>query len=492
MLTKRGVIGVLAAVALLAAFSIRLTAKPKLGTQTKHQQYQVIVLPPDGGADSFEAGYLFYAPLTNLGTVGVAGDRSAPGFNSYTWTNGKQVDLQPLPQSPTLMGTATYINWINEFGFSAGYGTRFDSTTQSSLDHAALWTPGGHVFPLSTPQGYQSRAVWINDYGMVSGWIANSTVDPCSGFFSGTGFQTQGVAWVFGLTVPLGTLGGTNSYGEFVNNLGQVSGHSETSNVPDPNTGCPPFDPFIWGNGKMTDINPGNFGGPFGGTNFLNNQGDVVGYGATATGSNAFLWSRGRLTNLSKIGSLGNTSDGGLNVNELGHVVGVSATPTGAILGVLWRGQEFINLMSFTAYGEDCSQLVRINSRDQIVGESYNCETSTSHAALWENNELVDLNTLIPSDSGIMLTSANWINEHGVIAAQGVLTSGSNSGATRAVLLIPNGDCDEGRLVTSSSPAQESAKAQRSSPFYRTADGRVNPMFLRPFSVEMMRRKAQN
>ena len=462
-------------------------------TPTKHQQYQVVLLPPDGGTDSFEAGYLFYAPLTRRGTLGVVADTSGPAFNSYTWTNSRQVDLEALPQSANLMGTSTYINWINESGFSAGYGTRFDSTTQTSQDHAALWTPDGRVFPLIAPEGYQSHAVWINDYGLVSGWIENSTADPCA-FGVGVQNQSQAVIWQFGLAFPLGTLGGSDSYGEFVNNLGQVSGHSETSNEPEPNTGCPPLDPFIWEKGKMTDINPGNFGGSTGGTNFLNNQGDATGFGTTQmdAGSNAFLWSRGKLTNLSNIGSFGNNQDSGFNVNELGHVVGVSATSTGALLGVLWRGQEFINLMSFTAYGEDCSQLVRINSRDQIVGESYNCETFTSHAALWENNELVDLNTLIPNDLGIMLTTANWINEDGVIAAQGVLTSGINSGATRAVVLFPNGDCDESRLVTSSTPAQESTKPQQSNSFYRTADGRVNPVFLQPFSLEMMRRKPQN
>lgn len=492
MLTRTRFLSILGAVSLLAVFAIRLTAKPKPGTQAKHQRYQVTVLPRDGGADSFEAGYLFYAPLTNRGTMGVAADTSTPGgppFNSYIWTNNKQVDLQPLPQSPNLMGTSTYINWINEFNFSAGYGTRFDSTTQTSLDHAAAWTPDGQVIPLSTPEGYQSHAVWINDFGLVSGWIDNGVADPCS---FGVGGQTLGVVWEFGVRRPLGTLGGMQSYGEFNNDLGQVSGHSETT-LPSDNP-CPDYDAFIWQNGKMTDITPGNFGGSEGGTNFLNNQGDAVGFGTTPmeAGFNAFLYSRGNLTNLSNIGSFGNNADSGYNVNELGHVVGVSGTSTGGFLAVLWRGQEFINLMSFTAYGEDCSQLVRINSRDQIVGSSYNCETFTSHAALWENNELVDLNTLIPSDSGVMLTSAGWINEDGVIAAQGVLTSGPNSGAFRAVLLFPNGDCDESKLVTSSSPAQEGAKAQRSNPYYRTADGRVNPMFERPFSVEMMRRKAQN
>lgn len=262
--------------ATMATISMQLGAQENWEHKDKHRQYRVVVLPPERGADSFLGGYLYYAPLTDQGALGVAADTStpdAPPFNSYTWTNGKQIDLQPLPQLPNLTGRGTFVNWINGLEVAAGYGTRTNTVSGTSLDNAAVWAPNGQVFELSTPEGDQSHAVWINDFGQVSGWIANSTVDSCSGLFSGTGFQTQGVVWDFGVMIPLGTLGGTNSYGEFINNRRQVSGHAETSNVPDPTFGCPPFDPFIWENGKMIDINPGNFGGPYGGTNFLNNRG---------------------------------------------------------------------------------------------------------------------------------------------------------------------------------------------------------------------------
>jgi hypothetical protein len=49
---------------------------------------------------------------------------------------------------------------------------------------------------------------------------------------------------------------------------------------------------------------------------------------------------------------------------------------------------------------------------------------------------MVDLNTLVTPGSGLTLTKANFISDHGEIAANGVLASGD----TRAVLLIP---CDE-------------------------------------------------
>lgn len=466
-------------------------------------RYTVVVLPPDGGPDSFLAGYLFYAPLTNSGTLGVAADMSSgPGYNSYAWTAGKQIDLQPLPQLANLTGMATYINWINEWGEAAGYGTRTDSTTGASFDNAAIWL-NGHIYPLPTPAGGQSHAVWINDFGLASGWISkNSTADPCA---FGVGLQSQGVVWFFGYPIPLGTLGGVDSYGEFINDLGQVSGHSETSNVPDPILGCPPTDPFIWQNGKMTDINPGNFGGAIGGTNFLNNHGQAVGFGTVAgeTASHPFLWSNGKLTDLYYVGNLQGAGNSALNVNEQGHVIGADTNAEGALLGVLWRNGTFTNLMSLSAEGDDCSEPYRINSRDQIVGSSFSCETGESHAFLWENGEMQDLNTLIPSGLSLSLTSADWITDGGVIAAQGILTAGPNAGTVRAVLLIPN---REWSGVTSSATVAAAAKIltggtakptdatvvlKRKALIY-TPDGRLNPMLLRPFDPKKLISKAQS
>jgi probable HAF family extracellular repeat protein len=226
----------------------------------------------------------------------------------------------------------------------------------------------------------------------------------------------------------------------FINNLGQVSGHSYTSDTPNEITGVPPFDPFIWENGKMTDINPGNFGGAEGGTNFLDNHGQAVGFGSLLgeESFHPFLWQKGKLTDLFTIGNLGGSLNSAYNVNELGHVVGISSVPdNSAFHAVLWSNGKFTDL--HTVDGDPCSQPYRINSLDQVVGFSGACDGSTSHAFLWENGEIVDLDTLIPSDSGIQLQYASWINDNGQIAAQAILTEGGDS---RAVLLIPDGDCD--------------------------------------------------
>ena len=469
------------------------TSKPS------HQQYRVVLLPVDGGADSAEPGYLFYAPLNDRGTVAVSGDTGTPGVsNSYTWTAGRQRDLSSLPPLGTFSGSNTYVNWINQWNLSAGFATRTDSVSGASIDSAVIWTPDGAIFDLVGKRNTESHAVWVNDLGEVSGWLASTTADACS---FGTGFaQTKGFIWQFGTLRLLGSLGGTDSYGEFINDLGQVSGHAQTSDTPNSDSGCPPFDPFIWQDGIIKDINPGNFGGAQGGTNFLSNGGYAVGFG-TAPGeiiSFSFRWHDGKLIELDTIGNLGGALSTASNVNDLGHVVGFDAPADNAgVHAVLWRDKKFTDLSTLSE--DDCSEPFRINNNDQIVGVSFSCETGASHAFIWEHGEMLDLETLIPSASGIQLTSANWINDYGVIAAQGVLVSGSDTGATRAVLLIPNGECDPAVQAEAAQDAGSRTAAQLSSvtpaaakkPLVFGTDGQIDPMFFKPFSMSALRRKIQ-
>jgi probable HAF family extracellular repeat protein len=467
---------------------------------TAHQRYRVVVLPPEGGPDSYTAGYLGFGPLSPSGTVGISTDTSAsPGayINSYTWTvDGRQTQLQHLPPLPDWTGTSNYINWINRWGVSAGFATRMNTLTAATTDNAVIWLPDGKIYDIQPASATQSHAVWINELGQVSGWVQNSTAS-APGCSFGNGGQTQGFIWQFGVLRPLGTLGGIQSYGEFINDLGQVSGHSETSATPDPTTGCPPFDPFIWQDGKMTDINPGNFGGAIGGTNALSNGGQAVGFGYTTdeVSADPFLWQRGQLTNLSTIGSLGGAGSA-LGVNDSAHVVGVDFTADFSLqYAVLWRDGTFTNLGTL---GYDCSRPFGINNRDQIVGFAFSCETGAVSAFIWEDGEMVDLNALIPADSGLQVQYPTWIDEDGVISAQGVLTAGASSGDTRALLLIPAGACDPDDLsaavkaLSAKSPSADATGGTAKPASLRDRNGRIEPRWLRPLSPAQLRHMVQH
>ena len=81
-----------------------------------------------------------------------------------------------------------------------------------------------------------------------------------------------------------------------------------------------------------------------------------------------------------------------------------------------------------TLNGGLTSSAADINDSDQVVGTSWLVTQPTSlydptqyHAFLWENGTMTDLNTLIPAESGWILTAATAINDNGDIVGTGLL-----------------------------------------------------------------------
>jgi probable HAF family extracellular repeat protein len=256
--------------------------------------------------------------------------------------------------------------------------------------------------------------------------------------------QTHAFLWKAGTMLDLGTLGGPNSYGYNVNDRGQVAGRSNTNVIPDPATGIPAVHPFLWTDGTMIDL--GTLGGTSGGQNNLNNLGQVVGSSALAgDGSfHPYLWSRGRLTDLGTFGG----KNGDANwINDSGDAVGWAefaipcpgcGEPGDQVYhAALWKHGTVIDL-GF-APGDRCSVATAINSRGQVVGASGMCH-GARNAFLWESGgPMIDLNSLVPAGSALHLTEADIINDHGDIAGVGVLPNGDQ----HTYLLVPCGEgCD--------------------------------------------------
>lgn len=117
----------------------------------------------------------------------------------------------------------------------------------------------------------------------------------------------------------LPSLGGTYSAAYAVNDAGLVVGTADVDrNDPDK------YHPCLWQNGKAQDL--GTFGGQAGIATQINNTGDIVGFADTAREQmRAFLWRRGRLTDLNTL--LPANSGWELlfasGISQDGHIVGI-------------------------------------------------------------------------------------------------------------------------------------------------------------------------
>jgi probable HAF family extracellular repeat protein len=149
----------------------------------------------------------------------------------------------------------------------------------------------------------------------------------------------------------------------------------------------------------------------------LNDRGDVVGVCNTVSGPRAVLWEGGAVQDLGMLP--GHGASEALSINANGVIVGSSGDPEAEHHAVLWPSsgdpiQDLGTLPDGTS-----SRALCINNRREVVGVS---ETSAGdHAFLWtEQDGMQDLNGLVTSRFGFVLTQAVAISARGVIVAVGV------------------------------------------------------------------------
>src|SRR5262249_43557528 len=100
--------------------------------------------------------------------------------------------------------------------------------------------------------------------------------------------------------------------------------------------------------------------------------------------------------------------------------------------------------------GDRCGVAYSSNSQGQVVGSSGVCQGGV-HAFIWEDGDIMDLNTLIPADSGLQLVYPLSINDRGEIAGLGVPSGVSVydiDTASHVFLLTPVQDEDENASTT--------------------------------------------
>ena len=453
---KQKSITVMALITLLA-LTLNLAAQE---SPAAHRHYKLIDIGTFGGPNS---SFVLPLPeerlLNNSGAAAGGADTSTPDPSScwnfdcylsygFKWQDGVANELAALPGF-----NSSFPFWISDTGLVAGLSEDgIDPLTGSLAQEAILWGSDGSLTDLGTLGGNDSVANAVNNRGQVAGGALNTIPDPYgSNFFISGATQVHAFRWTKSQGMQdLGTLGGTDSTAFEINNRGQIAGWSFTNSTVNPVTGIPNLDPFLWENGKMLDL--GTLGGTVALSYALNNRGQVSGRSNMAGDltCHPFLWDQNR--GMQDLGTLGGDSGFAASLNDAGEVVGEANLPgvSGCDDGsaphhaFLWKKGLMTDLG--TADGDPCSFAVGINSKGQVVGSSTDCSNYV-HASLWEDGgPMVDLNSLIPSNSGVQLTLALYINDRGEIAAHGTLSNGDQ----HAFLLIPcglgdgDGECSEG------------------------------------------------
>ncbi len=477
------------AIALLVVLAIPVeSAAQKSPKPAQHHRYRFVDVSTFGGPNVVLATEPTTQILSNAGAAVGGADTSTlnpnyPNINPYIGGDAyighaflrQRDDLTDLGTLPGGFNSSAVS--INEKGVVAGISE--DGETDPFLGFpagiAVLWKDGNIVNLGTLEGGYESIANAVNNLDQVTGPALNTVPDPYS--FLGT-TQTRGFFWANGVMADIGTLGGPDAFALYINCHGQVAGFSYTNSTPNPTTGIPTVDPFLWDSRTMTMLDLRTLGGVYGVTNALNEKGEVVG-SSDLDGDQAyhpFLWHEGTLTDL---GTLGGTYADANWINDAGDVVGwANLKGDQANHAFLWRKGVMTDLGRLK--GLPCSNAHAINSSGQVVGWSDNCSAQNERAFLWEDGQMTDLNVFVPPNSGVVLGEADFINDHGEIIGYAFLQNGDK----HAYLLVPC-DQDQGEgCQGETANAGGGASASGTASFFR------NPAAASPGSVTPIERMA--
>ena len=324
----------------------------------------------------------------------------------------KVVDLGTIPRATYSPPTSESAG-INDFGHVVGYAALSSFTyyeggypSEYVIGHPFLYKDGV-MTDLGLLAWGSGAATAINNSGQVVGNSVDGNWSSHAFLYKDDGDPNTADM------KELGTLGGTDSQAYGINDSGQVVGLSSIADNQN-------YHAFLYKDGVMKDL--GLLGGTYRSyysnsqANGINNSGQVVGWSADDIGhQHAFLYKDGVMKDL---GTLGGSNSWAYGINTSGQVVGYSDTSSGEYHAFLYDGSATLKLQDLGTLGGN-STAWDINDSSQVVGYSYT-SAGAKHAFLKESGQpMIDLNSLIPADSGWTIRDARAINNDGQIAATG-------------------------------------------------------------------------
>ncbi len=346
--------------------------------------------------------------------------RSTLGLSPYH----RRLVVEPLEERRLLSLSTTIVDLGPVIAGYAGAGAAgindSGQVVWNSGVHAFLYSNGAST-QLGTFGGPASEATDINDSGQVVGWADTTSTE--AGYYIEHAFLYSN-----GTMTDLDPLlggGGSIAYG--INDSGQVVGVAGTGNGT--------YYDFLYSNGTMTDLGP-FFGVWTGWPCRINDSGQVaVCYNGN---DHAALYSNGAMTDLGTLpvpGIWGSGYSQASGINNSGQVIGYASYALRHGYPPYWYesvDHAFLYTNGTmtdlgTLPGRTKSYADGINDSGQVVGFCMNSTGGPGGAFLYDGRQMIDLNGLLPANSGWRLAGASAINNQGQIVGWGSYNGRGNN-----------------------------------------------------------------